>query len=524
MRTGATRVAPGGRGEPTLTFRASLNALAALVDYGARAVVQLVLAPLLLHFLGDLGFGAWQVLQKLIGHTTPAGGRPGEALKWTVAQGQRSSASADEAEVTRRRQQVGTAIAVWAMFLPLVIVLGAVLAWISPQLVHAEPDQVWMVRAAAGVLVLNVVVLGIAAVPQSVLQGENLGYRRLGLSTAMLLIGGAMAAAALWAGFGLVGVAVATTGTTVLSGLTYLYIVRGQVTWWGVRRPARGTVRAFVGLSWWFLLWNLVMQLVKGSDVIVLSAIAGASLVTVYTLTSFVPQSVTDLVFMVISATMPGLGGLVGAGELDRAARVRNETMAVSWLVSVAAGATIIVWQPAFLALWVGEKYDAGTLSTVLICVMVAQLALIRVDSNVIDLTLRVRAKVLLGLFSALLGAGLAMLFAGPLGLGISGLVVGFLLGRLPLTVAYPVLVGRLLQRRRAVDPRAVMRPLLASVLLGAVAVLLRPLASADGWFALVTLGSVSAAGLLLFGYATGLDRAQRRSVRRRAVRVVRLR
>ena len=32
MRTGATRVAPGGgRGEPTLTFRASLNALAALV-------------------------------------------------------------------------------------------------------------------------------------------------------------------------------------------------------------------------------------------------------------------------------------------------------------------------------------------------------------------------------------------------------------------------------------------------------------------------------------------------------------
>jgi O-antigen/teichoic acid export membrane protein len=526
MRTGSARVARGGgrRDEPTLTFRASLNALAALVDYGARAVVQLVLAPLLLRYLGDAGYGIWQVLQKLIGHTTPAGGRPGEALKWTVAQGQRTSASTDEAEVTRRRQQVGTAIAVWAMFLPLVVVLGLVLAWISPDLVHAHPDQVWMVRAAAVVLVLNVVVLGIAAVPQSVLQGENLGYRRLGLSTAMLLIGGATAALALWAGYGLVGVAIATVLTTALSGLTYLYIVRGQVSWWGVRRPARGTVRAFVGLSWWFLLWNLVMQLVKGSDVIVLSAIAGASLVTVYTLTSFVPQSVTDLVFMVISATMPGLGGLVGAGELDRAARVRNETMVVSWLVSVGAGATIIVWQPAFLAIWVGEKYDAGTLATVLICVMVTQLALIRVDSNVIDLTLRVRAKVLLGLFSALLGAGLGMLLAGPFDLGISGLVTGLLLGRLPLTVAYPVLVGRLLKRHRVVDARAVARPLAASVLLCAVAVLLRPFAAAEGWFALVSLGSLSAAALLLLAYITGLDTVQRRSVRRRAMRVVHLR
>jgi len=524
MRTGATRVAPGGREEPTLTFRASLNALAALVDYGARAVVQLVLAPLLLHFLGDLGFGAWQVLQKLIGHTTPAGGRPGEALKWTVAQGQRSSARADEAEVTRRRQQVGTAIAVWAMFLPLVVVLGAVLAWISPSLVHAAPDQVWMVRAAAGVLVLNVVVLGIAAVPQSVLQGENLGYRRLGLSTAMLLLGGAMAAGALWAGFGLVGVAVATTATTALSGLTYLYIVRGQVSWWGVRRPARGTVRAFVGLSWWFLLWNLVMQLVKGSDVIVLSAITGASLVTVYTLTSFVPQSVTDLVFMVISATMPGLGGLVGAGELDRAARVRNETMVVSWLVSVAAGATIIVWQPAFLALWVGEKYDAGTLATVLICVLVAQLALIRVDSNVIDLTLRVRAKVVLGLFSALLGAGLGIVLAGPFELGISGLVTGFILGRLPLTIAYPVLVGRLLERPHAVDVRAVWRPALTSVLLGVLALAARPVVGSDGWFSLIALGSLSAAALLLLAYLLGLTATQRRSVRSRLTRVVRLR
>ena len=87
---------------PTLTLRASLNALAALVDYGARILIQFVLAPLLLRFLGVAGYGSWQVLQRLIGHATPASGRPGEALKWLVAQAQ----SSDDDD--RKRRQVGT--------------------------------------------------------------------------------------------------------------------------------------------------------------------------------------------------------------------------------------------------------------------------------------------------------------------------------------------------------------------------------------------------------------------------------
>ena len=187
------------RKRPNRSVRATLNALAALVDYTARIVIQLVLAPLMLNFLGAAGYGVWQVLQRLIGHATPAGGRPGEALKWVVAQTQTS----DDDE--RKRRQVGTAIVVWALFIPFTAVLGAVLAWFAPALVHAQPDQVWTVRAAAGLLVVNLIVLGLAGVPQSVLQGENLGYRRLGLSTAILFVGALLMLATLWAGWGVVG-------------------------------------------------------------------------------------------------------------------------------------------------------------------------------------------------------------------------------------------------------------------------------------------------------------------------------
>lgn len=515
MSTTPARPAEAWRPPATLTRRASLNALAAFVDYGARIVIQLVLAPLMLGFLGDVGYGIWQVLQRLIGHATPASGRPGEALKWVVAQGQHS----DDREAKRR--QVGTALAVWLLFLPLVGVLGGVLAWLSPDLVHAPPDHVGEVRIAAGLLVLNLMILGVGSVPQSVLQGENLGYRRLGLSTAILFVGALLTAGALWAGWGLTGVAASTCVATVLSGVTYLRIVRSQIPWWGVARPVRGAVRGFLGISTWFLLWNLVMQAIKGSDMIVLGAVGGVALVTTYSLTSYVPQAVSDTVFMVISATMPGVGGLVGAGELRRAARVRAETMVLSWLVAVAAGAVVIVWLPQFLTLWVGAKYDAGTLATVLISVMVLQLALVRVDSNVIDVTLRVRAKVLLGLFSVGLAAGLAWYFVGPLGLGIPGLVAGFVLGRLPLTFTYPWLVGRLLVLSPARQVAAIWRPLLTSVALIGGATWLRGHAHAGDWFSLVLLGLATTGLTLAVAATAGLDGAQRRRVRTRLLRVV---
>jgi O-antigen/teichoic acid export membrane protein len=309
----------------------------------------------------------------------------------------------------------------------------------------------------------------------------------------------------------------------VLSGVTYLQIVRSQIGWWGIARPPPGRIKGFLGLSWWFLLWNLVMHAMKGGDVIVLGAVAGTALVTTYTLTSYVPQAVSDVVFMVISATMPGLGGLVGAGDLQRAARVRGETMVLSWLVAVSAGAAVIVWLPPFLDMWVGAQYYAGTTATVLICVAVLQLALIRVDSNVIDVTLHVRAKVLLGLLSVCLAAALGVLLVGPAGLGISGLVVALIVARVPISLAYPVLVGRLLGLSHALRLSAVWRPACTSVVVFGFATWIGGFNPAANWLSLVVLGPLTAGLALAVAYVAGLSRGQRCRVRTRVVRVVHL-
>jgi len=90
----------------SLTKKASLNSIAQALDYAARAIAGLVVNPILLRYLGDAGFGNWQVLQRLIGHTNPAGGRPSEALKWFVVNRQSSK------DLDDNRQAVGSAVAV----------------------------------------------------------------------------------------------------------------------------------------------------------------------------------------------------------------------------------------------------------------------------------------------------------------------------------------------------------------------------------------------------------------------------
>ena len=97
-------------------------------------------------------------------------------------------------DVHRKRRFVGDAVAVWLLFLPILLVIGGVLAWFAPVWLSVPADEQGTVRLAGALLVVSTVVASLAYLPQSVLQGENLGYKRMGLSTSLLIVGGALLA------------------------------------------------------------------------------------------------------------------------------------------------------------------------------------------------------------------------------------------------------------------------------------------------------------------------------------------
>ena len=501
--------------DDTLSKRASLNMVAAILDYGARLLIGLLLTPLLVSRLGDRMYGVYQLLIRLIGYATPAGGRPSQALKWTIARHQYSEAY-DE-----KRLQVGSALAVWILFLPLLGVAGSLLAWFAPIILQLPDDVHTVVRVAAAFLVADLILTNLLTIPQSVVQGENLGYKSMGLSTLVLFIGGAITAGVLVLGGGLVGVTASLAATTLMTGGVFLWIARRNVPWFGVERPQLRTIGMFLRLSGWFLAWNLVMQFLRASDVVVLGIAGSPELVTVYALSRYVPEAIFGVVAIVISAIMPGLGGLMGARETERAAAVRSESMTVTWLLATASGAVFLVWQESFLGLWVGPEYYPGSTTNLLIILMILQFAFIRNDASIIDLTLQLRGKVLLGILAAAVSITLAVLLIAELDLGIDGLALGFLGGRSIVGLTYPWLVCRSLGVSPLGQLGGAIRPLLLTALLFAGAVAVAPLVAVTSWILLLP---GTAASLAIFGAASfyaGLSRAQRSRVVGRARQVL---
>src|SRR5207244_11559320 len=70
---------------PTLTGRASLNAVQSLLDYGAKLGVGLVVTPIVVAGLGRSLFGVWEMLNRLVTYMSAADGRPTEALRLIVS-------------------------------------------------------------------------------------------------------------------------------------------------------------------------------------------------------------------------------------------------------------------------------------------------------------------------------------------------------------------------------------------------------------------------------------------------------
>jgi O-antigen/teichoic acid export membrane protein len=498
----------------SLTKKASLNAVAAALDYGARLAVGFVLNPLLVTGLGDYGYGVWQVLGRLMGYISPASGRATQALQWTIAHQQAS------ADYEAKRRQVGSAVAVWCLFLPLLALLGGGLAWFAPVWLDAPADFSQQMRVAAALLVADLMMLNLVGVPRSVLAGENLGYKRMGLSVLLVGASGGFTALALYLHTGLIGVAAATLAATLLTGALFLQVARTAIPWFGIARPAFTAVRRFLGLSGWFLMWNLVMRLMRASDVVILGIFDSAELVTSYTLTKYMPETLIAFVAIVVFGITPGLGGIIGSGNFPKAAHIRNEIMACTWLIATVVGATILLWNPSFVQLWVGAEYDAGSMPTLLIIVMVTQFVFIRNDANIIDLSLDLRHKVLLGLVSAILSVVIAGALVTSCEMGITGLCLGFIAGRALLSVGYPWLVGRFLGVSFYTQLQSVLRPVSVTLLLLAPISSLGNLLVVRTWLSFLLSVSLTLAVVSLLAFYAGLSVDQRRRIWQRVRQV----
>ena len=281
-----------------------------------------------------------------------------------------------------------------------------------------------------------------------------------------------------------------------------------------VARPSRGEVASLLRMSAWLTGGLVLTNLLLASDVLILGMVVSPAVVATYVLTGSSARMSVTLFNFTVGATTAGLGGLMGQREYERAAQIRRELVTLTWLFVTVAGATILLLNRSFVSLWVGEHHFAGAWANLLIVCVMAQTAFIRGDAFIIDAALRPRPRVIVtGIAAALtLAATLALTPA----LGIAGLCLGILVGRLPQTIAYPRLVASCLQRPRALDLARTARRLIVMAALFAAAAWLGQRVVARDW--LEWLGATVLTVGVAFGVAiaVGLGATERRAVFKR--------
>jgi O-antigen/teichoic acid export membrane protein len=503
----AVRPSSPSRGA-TLSRLASLNALQSLLDYTAKLLVGLVVVPILVSGLGRSLFGVWEMLSRLVGYLAATDGRATQALRLLVANQQGSL------DTAAKRRCVGGALLVWLLCLPLGLAIGGLFVWLSPTITKVPRELEGTVRLACTLLVAGLLLAGLGSIPESVLRGMNLGYRRMGLQSALSLVGGALTAWAVYTGLGLVGVAAAQIGTIALTAVVFWCIVRRYVPWFGVARPHVPEARALIGMSLWLAAGDLVAKLLTASDVLVLGMVVSASAVTTYVLTGYSARLAVNLHALTALAATPGLGRVIGQRTFKRAAMLRGEMLVLTGVFVTAAGSTILLWNRSFLELWVGAQHYAGPWINLLIVLIASQTGFIRVDAYVLDSALQPRLRVLVSGAAAALTLLLTVALTDTLGM--LGLCLGVLAGRLPQSIAYPVLVRSCLDHSSPVLPPAMPRLLVTMLLFFGGAGVLGERVLADTWIEWTIGVGVSGPILLAAAIRLGLTSEARQVVMRR--------
>ncbi len=137
-------------GSAKRTRRSVLSVIASATNLCRRTLVRFLVTPFIVSSVGTGYYGIWEICRQLIVQMGAAEGRSIQALKWTLANKQGSD------DFSAKRRDVGSAVQVWALFLPLIVLVGLLLVWKGPSLVgQASPEMVAVARLAIAILVLN---------------------------------------------------------------------------------------------------------------------------------------------------------------------------------------------------------------------------------------------------------------------------------------------------------------------------------------------------------------------------------
>lgn len=337
--------------------RATIAASFGYLQYALAMVSGFVMVPLTLSYLGTRRYGLWLASGELLGYAAMVDLGVIGVLPWMLAQAD----GRGDREAMRRLvsngfvvgSMVGLAFGLLATALWLVLpsalsldaadreAVGPPLALLVLTLMMAYPARVF---AAVVNGLQDVVFSGWLSVAQSIVN--------IGLTAGLLVRGYGLYAPAIGA---CAAACVSVCGATVRARMIAPDVMRA----WP--RPSRSTVRTLLvnGLGAWS--GGFGWQLLSASNGLIIAALGRPEWIPVYACSSRLTTLATQLTWILPDAGLVGLAHL--QGEQPQPARLRSLVLLILRLHLLLAGGAacvLLVFNPLFVAYWVGTDLFAG--------------------------------------------------------------------------------------------------------------------------------------------------------------------
>jgi O-antigen/teichoic acid export membrane protein len=467
-----------------LKNNAKNNALSGLIFFIVNTLVALVLNPILVNYLGSTYFGIWKSIDHFLGFASIADGKGSQALKWTIANQEASN------DLDKKRREVGSALFVWFVFLPVLSGIVSLLIYFSPFLVKGIDESEYnLVRFLVFLLGLNLIITPLFGISESILVGVNKGYIANYVKLFWLIVSSFLMYVVLYSGYSIEELALVTLAITTFRGIHYFFICKHNVSWFNIKKPTKNDLSTFFKFSSWKLIWSFIARFLMSSEIIFLSILVSATSVSQYIFTGYIAIVGITLSAIVSSAITPGLGRLIGNKEFGKSREIIKQLRELLLVTSFFIAAAMLLLNKSFVFLWAGEKLFLGDLNNILIALLMIQLILIRNEAFLIDLSLNIKSKVMIGFVSVILSVVCSLVGYYYIWNNISSIFIGIFLGRLIMLLLFPYLTNKMIhfQNRKQINFK-----LLTKIILFFISIIyIGDIQLLETWFSLFSVGLI---------------------------------
>lgn len=341
-----------GGGDPPVSWTAMSSTLLFVVS----VISTFFLSPYLIGTLGDARYGTWTLVAQMTGYYALLDFGTRGAVGYFVA------SLGAKGRTDELSSVVSTAFFTLLGIGAIVAALGGVLAFYLPGLFNVPAEFEREARNAMLVLVTTVAVTLPFDVWNATVNGCRRGYIVTLTETVMRVVTSIAIAIVLFAGGGLVALALTQLGGKMVVWTVTFRATRKLIPTLRVRASSwsKTSLKRIAGYGGGNFVINICLMVINRMDLLVVGAVLGVRHVTFYTIGQMLVTYASGAVSNITRAFTMHFAHLHSSGEHERLRRLYLDGVRHAASLAIPLSIYLLAFGSSFIRLWLGPEYVTG--------------------------------------------------------------------------------------------------------------------------------------------------------------------